>query len=132
MASRPLVIVLAASLHICWGVLLLADAAVAGVTALSILGYLIPNYAAITLLASSCLAIASMITDKRTLRALLLVPQQFLLSVSAGGALVAMWLGQYADGVMHNRIFIAADQMHLPVLAVVHGVLILLIVSGDR
>lgn len=40
----------------------------------------------------------------------LLVPQQFFLLLAAGGAMVAVWEGTYADGVVRTSAFIAADQ----------------------
>lgn len=40
----------------------------------------------------------------------LLVPQQFFLLLAAGGALMAVYHGTYADGVVRTSAFIAADQ----------------------
>ena len=53
--------------------------------------------------------------------AVFLIPQQSLLLVSAAGAITAMVLSQFADGVVRPRAFIAADQMHIVLAALGHG-----------
>ena len=47
--------------------------------------------------------------DLRTLA--LLLPQQFFMLMAAGGSIMAMWCGHYADGVQRSHFFIMADQM---------------------
>jgi hypothetical protein len=44
--------------------------------------------------------------------------------MSAAGAIEAMWLGQFADGVLRPTAFIAADQMYTVLAALGHTVAI--------
>lgn len=69
----------------------------------------------------AALAFASL--NRRTrddVRLLLLIPQQFILVLSAAGALQAMWLSSFADGVVRSREFIIADQCPIVILAALH------------
>lgn len=54
--------------------------------------------------------------------ALLLVPQQILLMMSAAGAIDAVWLAQFADGITRPRAFIAADQCYSVLIAGGHTI----------
>lgn len=49
-----------------------------------------------------------------------LVPQQVLLLFSAAGAIEAMWLGQFADGVLRPHAFLMNDQIYPIILAMGH------------
>jgi len=40
----------------------------------------------------------------------LLIPQQFFMLMAAGGSMLAVWNGYYADGVIRTTPFILADQ----------------------
>jgi hypothetical protein len=54
----------------------------------------------------------------------LLAPQQIILMVCAAGAIGAMWLGQFADGVLRSQYFIISDQIGPVLIAVGHSVVI--------
>jgi hypothetical protein len=53
---------------------------------------------------------------------MLLAPQQFLLIISAIGVLVCTVTGQFADGVIHPRLFIWSDQCWQVYLCILHAV----------
>lgn len=57
---------------------------------------------------------------------ILLIPQQALLMLSAAGVLSAVFLSQFADGVLRPRAFIAADQMHMVWSAVGHTIALIM------
>ena len=54
----------------------------------------------------------------------LCVPQQFLLFLSAGGAVAATWAGMYADGVPRPHLFIFMDQFPTMLAAILHSLAI--------
>ena len=56
---------------------------------------------------------------------LALIPQEIVLSISAAGALKAMWTGSFADGVLRSNVFIAADQVYSVILAIGHALAII-------
>jgi hypothetical protein len=56
---------------------------------------------------------------------LLLIPQQILLLISAQGAVDAMVLSAFADGVIRPREFLIADQMPVVLATVLHTVALL-------
>jgi hypothetical protein len=53
--------------------------------------------------------------------ALLLLPQQWLLLITATGAWIAIANGAYADGVPRSSAFIAADQLPRAMFSVLHA-----------
>ncbi len=55
----------------------------------------------------------------------LLLPQQILLMMGVSGAIEAIWLSQFADGVLRPRAFIAADQINSVLAAIGHTVAII-------
>lgn len=54
-----------------------------------------------------------------------LIPQQVLLLFSAAGSVEAMWLGQFADGVLRPHAFLMNDQIYSIVFAVGHTLAII-------
>ena len=52
-------------------------------------------------------------------------PQQLLLVVAAIGALVAVVMGNYADGVVRPTLFIATDQLPVMLMPIFHAVAII-------
>lgn len=73
------------------------------------------------LVMSSVLATAGLIIET-TWAALLFIPQQLILMASASGSIDAMWLGQFADGVLRPHAFIAADQIYAVIIATGHTI----------
>jgi hypothetical protein len=65
-------------------------------------------------------------------RVIALLPQQFVLMVSAGGALWAMYLGQFADGVQRSHEFLIADQSPAVIGAILHTVAIYWIINRAK
>jgi hypothetical protein len=53
-------------------------------------------------------------------------PQQLLLVVAAIGALVAVVMGNYADGVVRPTMFIATDQLPVMLMPIFHAIAIVL------
>jgi hypothetical protein len=106
------------SLHLTWALLLFVDGpSAAGATAMASLHYVIPDY---MLLAGVFALVAYSAGVALFCRwpwiCWLLLPQQIALMLSASGAIAAMYLGQYADGVPRPHAFVTADQV-LVVLA---------------
>jgi len=64
------------------------------------------------LLTSAFSTVVAMLPASRLgLRTLiLLIPQQFFLCLAAGGSVMAIYSGHYADGVLRSQAFILADQ----------------------
>jgi hypothetical protein len=58
-----------------------------------------------------------------------LLPQQFVLMLSAVGAGMAMWAGAFADGVARPPAFIIADQMPAILAAIGHTYAIITIAT---
>jgi len=65
-----------------------------------------------SLATSAIAAIVAMNANKLdgTQTVILLIPQQFFMLLSAGGSIVAIYHGYYADGVVRSSAFILADQ----------------------
>ncbi len=60
---------------------------------------------------------------------LCLIPQQFMLYLSAGGAFRAIWEGQFADGVTRSHAFLLADQCPMILIAFFHSWAMVLIMK---
>src|SRR5687767_15114475 len=112
--SRPvsIMVLFAVALHLVWAAILFVDDAALGATALSALHRWIPMpwLTWVILLAALCALLAMGIRYPWVL--LLLLPQQVLLIMSASGAVEAIWIAQFADGVVRPRAFLAADQFY--------------------
>lgn len=116
----------AISLHFLWAVFILIDPAAIDATAVSALHRFIqpPLVLAFVIALASILATIG-IFSRKVWVSLLLMPQQILLMVSASGAIEAMWIGQFADGVTRPAAFIAADQIYSVLAAIGHTVAII-------
>jgi hypothetical protein len=62
--------------------------------------------------------------DRRDLGLLLVLPQQFLLLVSMGGAIQAVILSKFADGTIRPSAFILIDQFPAILVACLHSLAI--------
>lgn len=122
-ASRwHIVITLACSLHIIQALMLYLDPTVIGVTSLSTVGRLVGAQTTIgILLVTAGLAIWSQFRPISMTKALVIIPQQLLLFVSAAGVLKHMALGEFADGAERAHEFIAADQMMVVLISIGHA-----------
>lgn len=124
--NYPLVILYAIILHYIWAATLLIDGAAAAVTATSGLygrfDLVIPYF----LIFAATTALLSLFLPRTTLWPILLVlPQQFALTLSAYTALSAMVVGQFADGTIRPPAFIIADQCPAVLIMLFHTVAIL-------
>lgn len=115
----------AITLHLVWAGILATDYEVTNATALNALARFIhPEPVLIgVLVTAALLAVWGMMTRYPWV-VLLLMPQQVLLMMSAAGAFEAIWIAQFADGVVRSREFIAVDQIYSILAAVGHTVAI--------
>lgn len=125
-ANHPLVVSYAIVLHYIWAITLLLDGHAAAVTATSGLygrfDIVIPYF----LIFAATSALISLIIPRATLwPILLIIPQQFALSLSAYTAVSAMIAGRFADGTLRPHSFIIADQCPAVLLMFFHTVAIL-------
>ena len=122
----------AIAVHYCWAVAIyLVPSAyhIAALGELSRLG-LGARHASLMLLAVATCALFGALFDRNYLCRLGLFPQQFLLVISAGGALSCVLRGSYADGTLRPMAFIAADQSPAILIAVFHTFALLEIYGG--
>ena len=116
----PLVIIYAICLHLIWAVLLIGDHAVKKITAVAAFTvYVYYPWGAIAFWLVAVLAIVGLLTPGRW-GVVLMLPQQCMLFLSAGGALAAMWAAHFPDGYVASRAFIAADQSPAVLIAILH------------
>lgn len=116
-----IMVMYAVALHLTWAVILTFDKTGLGATAVDALYRFIhpAPVLIVTLLAAAAMAFWGVFTQKPWV-VLLLIPQQILLCMSAAGAIEAMWIHQFADGVFRPFGFIATDQAHIVLAAVGH------------
>ncbi len=116
-----IVVMCSIAMHLFWAAMIVVDRTVLNTNSVSALYRYVhePNLLFALLVATSLLAILG-ICSRAPLVALLLIPQQLVLMASAGGAIEAAWLGQFADGVVRSHAFIAADQVYSIVIAIGH------------
>lgn len=113
--------------HLIWAVILIGWPDSVDITALDTHLKLNPEPASVAALfiLSSALVLLSPILNRRGARWLgLMLPQQWLVCVTAVGALHSMWIGEDADGTIRPTVFIVADQSIRVLLAVAHTYLI--------
>ena len=133
-------IILAASLvHVGWAILLSVDPRTMAATPVNILGQVMggPLRASVvlTLAAITAMVFPFLTRDiKNSSLALLLIPQQALLIMSAGAGVAAAYSAHYADGVMRPQAFILADQFPVIVMALLYTAAVLesAFSKGDR
>lgn len=77
------------------------------------------------LLVSALSVMGMMKKMNRVTDLIFMLPQQFVLTLSAVGAVSSIVASQFADGVVRPRAFIAADQCPAIFLAIGHTVAIL-------
>lgn len=123
--SVSIMVSYAVALHLAWAVILLIDHSAVNATAVHALHRWIalPWLPASVALAALCAVCAMAWNSRWTL--VLLLPQQILLMMSAAGAVEAIWLSQFADGVIRARAFIAADQLYSVLAAMGHTLAII-------
>lgn len=109
-------------LHLSWAFILLFDDAATNATALNALfRYIHPTILLSYVISTAAIAaFFGLFFESSPWIIILLLPQQILLMMSAAGATEAIWLAQFADGVIRPRAFIAADQLYSVLAAVGH------------
>jgi hypothetical protein len=120
-----LIIMYAIAVHLITGVVLIIDPDAGASTGPSSVVQLLFDsnlVAGIAMLVAAALAIAAHI--HRPFRSWAYWPQQLLLVVAAIGALVAVVMGNYADGVSRPTLFIATDQLLVMLLPIFHALAI--------
>lgn len=123
--SVSIMVLYAIALHLSWSIILLSDYAATNATALNALfRYIQPEGLLSGVIAAAAVAALIALLAQRPWVVVLLLPQQVLLMMSAAGAIEAIWLSQFADGVVRSRAFIAADQLYSVLAAVGHTVAI--------
>lgn len=132
MTRLPLIIIYAIALHFTWASLLLFDTAAGYATAVHTLLVFVPDAIAVAIyLTVAVLAIFGLFYQRGIVKPLCLLPQQFVMMISAGGAIWAMWLGQFADGVQRSHAFLIADQFPAVIAAILHTYAIIAIARND-
>lgn len=122
------IILIAITQQYIWATMLLLNHETMNITAIDVMAKLLPPIViAIILICVATLAIFSFSFKRRMLNLLGLLPQQFMLFLSAGGALQAMLLGRFADGIERSHAFLVADQCSAILIALFHTWAIFLI-----
>ncbi len=119
------VVAYASLLHFIWAFLLLLDDRAQGSTPVSIISKVCggPVRSAVVLAVFGTMAIVFPFLKHRVSNAqlaVLLIPQQMLLILSAGAGLTAVVRSSYADGVVRAASFILADQLPSILLAILY------------
>jgi hypothetical protein len=119
--SVSLMVLYAVVLHLVWAAMLLVDNQVSAVTAIASLRYVFPfPFAVLVMIWCALSAFSAFYVRNGYWAAGLMVPQQFLLFISAGGAIQAMVEGQFADGTIRSAYFLVADQSPAVLAAIGH------------
>lgn len=108
-----MMVLCAVSIHISWGIVLAFDASTLDGTAVHAIYRFFPSREAVALICVlvAMLALLGISSRSSKLVIWLLIPQQIILTFSAAGAIEAIYLGQYADGVLRPIGFIFGDQI---------------------
>lgn len=113
----------AVALHFTWAATLFATPSARKTTGIWALSQLFPNRFGLALLlvvVASC-ATASLFLRLSLAKILLLAPQQIFLGISAAGAIRAMVLSHFADGVTRPAGFLVADQVPVVLALLIHS-----------
>lgn len=126
----PIIILVAIGLHLVWAVGLAIDPAAHNATALHALLLITSNAIVASAILTTIACLASLgcawhwggvySIPSRIWRALLILPQQCILIMSSIGALNAMLIATFADGVVRPRWFIIVDQVPVILITVGH------------
>lgn len=124
--TLSIMVMYAILLHAAWAILILMDSSAMNATAVHAIAavFVYPTLTALVIGGASLLACVGLWTRRPSVM-LLLLPQQVVLMMSAAGAIEAMWLSQFADGVLRPWQFIAADQLYSVVAAIGHTIAII-------
>jgi hypothetical protein len=107
------------SIHWEWAFLLLAyPEQASGSTPIGSILKVIPNpfILALLLIFVGASALVSFFVRDKRISWFMLIPQQAMLMASASGAIIAIYLSRYSDGVIRPRPFITGDQVMINVM----------------
>ena len=143
----PISIIMAITLHFFWAAGLSSDPSSIGATGPHALVVIATNphiAAAILFTVATLATLGTLLSAEITrdlcrvirvsetwVRIFLLLPQQVILWFSLVGAIDAMWLGQFADGVERPHWFLIVDQIPVVLVALGHTAALLLISRGE-
>lgn len=129
----PLIICYAICIHFVWALGMFLDPDSAHATAPALVLYVVqsPLLGSVLLFLVAGAAFAGLMERRRVISALLMLPQQFMLTLAALGAVRAIVIGQFADGTIRSHWFIAVDQIPA-VSAVVFHTIAILVILGAR
>lgn len=132
LGQYPIIVMYAIALHLVWAIGLIIDPSSAGATAVNsvirLFGEPMMSSAALILVAVA--AMIGLLDSHRRRSVILLLPQQFLLYVSAFGSYLAIRNGMFPDGVVRSPWFIAVDQAPAILSAIGHTLAIVKIVRS--
>ena len=116
------IILYAVAIHLVWALsIVLSDGTSMYTTALSgILRQFPLLWTGVLFFVVAIGALVALRTSSPVLTALLMMPQQFVLLLSAASACEAMIISQFGDGVVRPRTFIIADQAPIVIAAIAH------------
>jgi hypothetical protein len=128
-----LIVIYAIMLHFMWAATLIFNHAAGNATSVhTLLIFMDIPWAILTYFSVALLAIVGLFYEKGLMKPLCLLPQQFIMLLSAGGSIWAMWLGQFADGIQRSHEFLIADQSPSVIAAILHTFAIILIAREHK
>jgi len=129
---EPLIIWYAILLHTLWAIDMYLDPSSGLATAPYAIKILFGVNTPHLLFIGCVCAFTGMAAPNRIVSVLLIIPQYTLLFISAVGALKAIDLGHFADGVARSRMFIATDQEPAIIIIVLYTIAVIQIARSKR
>jgi len=123
--NKRLIFYIVAAMHFAWGIGLLISSKPLLTTGISTIASFLHSFKLtgfVFLFAGLCGFIGVSKLFENTVNFFFFLPQQFLLMVSAICAVVCIYNGHFADGVIRSRDFIFVDQSALIALTIAHSV----------
>lgn len=108
-----MMVLCAVAIHLSWAYALALDPSALGATAIHAIYRFVPSRDGVAIVCClvAMLALIGIFSRSSKTVIWLLIPQQIVLTFSAAGAIEAIYLGQYADGVLRPIGFIFGDQV---------------------
>lgn len=130
----PYIIFYAIVLHVCWGVTLLFSNIPTNITAVHQLASIFKPtwFLGVVLILAAVGALVGLRAKPSKFQVVYLMPQQFLLTISAVGATTSIFNGAFADGVIRSPLFIFTDQLPAILIAVFHTLAMIYIGLKNR
>lgn len=120
LANFPIILIAIVQQYV-WATSIALDSSAVGTTAASVPAlFLGRDWLVIVLFVTATLAVAGFHFPKKLWNVFALLPQQALLFMSAAGALEAVRISSFADGVERSRAFLLVDQCPAILIAFFH------------